>query len=100
MSEKNHKKRLEFQNKMISRQSEQIDSLKLEIEKLKSKCDEKDKIINSVTPLRNELIENINEIKKHKKEYKMLIEELKKMKKIINQTVYKGRWRLIRLLIK
>lgn len=85
---------------MISRQSEQIDLLKSEIEQLKSKCDEKDKIINSVAHLRSELTENINEIKKHKKEYKKLIEELKQMKMIMNQEVYKGRWWLIRLLIK
>lgn len=100
MSEKNYKKRFEFQNKMISRQSEQIDSLKSEIEKLNLKCDEKDKIINSVTPLRNELTENIKEIKEYKRQYRGLIDELRNMKEIMNQEVFGGRWWLIRLLLK
>lgn len=100
MSEKDYKKRLEFQKKMISRQSEQIDLLKSEIEKLKLKCDEKDKTINSVDSLRNELIEDIKEHKRLKNEYAKLVAELRKMKKIMNQTVYKGRWWLIRLLLK
>ena len=100
MNEKKYKKRLEFQQKMISRQSEQIESLKSEIENLKLKYKEKDETINSVSNLRNELTENINEVKKHKEEYKSLIEELKKMKEIINQEVYRGRWRLVKFLIK
>lgn len=100
MNEKSYKKRLEFQQKIISRQSEQIESLKLQIEKLKIECKEKNEIINSVTPLRNELTENVNEIKKYKKEYIKLIQELKKMKKIVNQKVYRGRWKIVRWLIK
>ena len=100
MNEKNYKKRLDFQQKIISRQSEQIESLRLEIDKLKLKIEEKDKIINSVDSLRSELIQNVNESKKYKKEYKKLIEELKNMKKILNKTVYKGRWRLVKFLIK
>ena len=100
MNEKNYKKRLDFQQKMIARQSEQIDSLKTQIEKLELECKEKDEIINSITPLRKELIENINDVKKYKKEYEKLIQELKKMKGITNQTVYKGRWWLVRLLMK
>ena len=100
MNEKNYKKRLDFQQKIISRQSEQIESLKSQIEKLKIECKEKDNIINSVTPLRNELTKNVNEIKKYKKEYGKLIQELKKMKNITNQTVYKGWWWLIKFLLK
>lgn len=100
MSEKDYKKRLEFQKKMISRQSEQIDLLKSEIEKLKLQCDEKDKTINSVGSLRDELIEDIKEHKRLKNEYAKLVTELRKMKEIMNQTVYKGRWWLIRLLLK
>ena len=88
-----YEKRLAFQQKMITRQSEQI-------EKLKNKLIEKDEIINSVTPLRNELIENINEVKKKKKEFDELIQEMKKMKSIVNKEVYKGRWWLIKWLIK
>ncbi len=100
MNEKNYKKRLDFQEKMISRKNEQIEALELEIESLKLKLEEKDEIINSVTPLRNELAENVKQVKEYKKQYDTLIQDLKKMKEIINLTVYKGRWKLIKFLIK
>lgn len=100
MSEKKHKRRLEFQEKVISRQSSQIESLKDEIERLKFECKEKDELINSVDSLRKEL-SNINaELREKKNEYDKLIKELKKMKDVFNQTVYKGRWRIVKWLIK
>ncbi len=100
MSEKNLKKRLELQQKIISRQSEQIDDLKNQIEELKSTIEEKDKLIKSVEPLRNELTDIFNEVKHKKDQYGKLVQELRDMKKIMNQEVYKGKWWLIRLLIK
>ena len=100
MNEKSYKKRLEFQNKMISRQSEQIDKLKNEIGNLKLKLDEKDKIIRAVESMRKEMAENIEEQKQLKNEYKQLIQQLKQMKNIINKEVYKNRWWLIKWLIK
>lgn len=100
MNEKKYEKRLEFQKKMISRQSEQIDGLKSEIEKLKLECQKKDKIINSVSSLRSELVKDAEDVKQYKEEYRKLINELKNMKKILNQEVYKGRWWLIKFLIK
>lgn len=95
MNEKKNKyeKRLRFQQKMISRLLEENEKLKLE---LNEKC----AIINSVTPLRNELTDNVNEVKKCKKQYKKLIQELKIMKSIFNKEVYKNRWWLIKLLLK
>ena len=100
MSEKNLKKRLEFQQKMISRQSEQIDGLKSKIAELELTIEKKDELIKSVDYLRKELADNINEIKQKKNEYEKLIKELKVMKNIMNKEVYKGRWNLVRLLIK
>lgn len=100
MNEKKYEKRLEFQKKMISRQSEQIDGLKSEIEKLKLECQKKDEIINSVSSLRSELVKDAEDVKQYKEEYRKLINELKNMKKILNQEVYKGRWWLIKFLIK
>ena len=97
---KRYEKRLDFQQKIISRQSEQIDTLKNEIEELKNKLIEKDETINSVDSLRKELSENVNVTKKYKEQYKGLIQELKDMKKIINKEVYKNRWWLIRWLLK
>lgn len=100
MNEKNYKKRLDFQNKVIQRQSEQIDGLKAKIEELKLELEKKDETINSVSHLKNELSKNIAEIENKKNEYDKLIKELRKMKDIINKTVYKGRWNLIKILIR
>lgn len=100
MSEKNLKKRLEFQQKMISRQSEQIDGLKSKIAELELTIEKKDELIKSVDYLRKELIDNIDEIKQKKNEYEKLIKQLKDMEKIMNQEVYRNRWNLVRLLIK
>lgn len=100
MNENKYKKRLDFQQKMIARQSTEIENLKMVIEKLKLELQEKDKIIDSVTPLKHELEQNVAQIKEYKKEYKEKIEEIRKMKDIINQTVYKNRWSLIRFLMK
>ena len=95
-----YKKRFEFQKKINDRQSEEIESLKTQIDALVAICEEKDKVIESVDFLRKEFTENANELKKKKKEYDALVEEIKDMKKIINQTVYKGRWKLVKFLIK
>lgn len=100
MNKKNYKKKLEFQQQIISRQSEQIEKLKLQNDKLKLKLKEKENIINSFANLKDELVQNVAKVKKYKQEYKGLINELRKMKEIINITVYKGRWWLVRLLIK
>ena len=100
MTKKYYEKKLDFQQKLITRQSGQISSLKAQIEKLENQIQEKDKLINSVSYLKEKLSQNILEIKKHKESYKNLIEELKRMKKIINQEVYNGRWRFIKFLIK
>ena len=60
----------------------------------------KDEIINSVAYLKEELSQNIEKIKKYKDEYKRRIDELRKMKEDFNQTVYKGKWNLVKFLIK
>ena len=100
MNEKKYKRRLEFQEKMISRQSEEIKSLKNKIEELKSECEEKDELIHSVDSLREELSAINSELKEKKNAYDRLIKELRKMKEVINNTCFKGRWKLIRWLIK
>jgi len=100
MNEKKYKKKVELQEKMISRQSEQIENLNAQIARLKLVIEEKDNIINSISSLRDELIQKNRDIDKYRKEFKELIEELRKMKEILNQETYKGRWRLIKFLIK
>lgn len=100
MKEKRYEKRLDFQQKLISRQSKQIDKLKEKIEKLEFIIEEKDEIIKSVDYLRKELTDNISDIKLQKKKYESLIKELKAMKAIVNEEVYKKRWWLIKYLLK
>ena len=100
MKENKYEKRLDFQEKMIAKQSEQIKLFKSKIEKLEEKCKEKDEIINSVEPLRKELKESVKRHKSLENEYEGLIKELKQMKGIINQEVYKNKWWLIKFLIK
>lgn len=100
MNEKKYKRKLEFQQKMILRQSEMIDSLKSQIEALKLESKAKDDLIESVDSLRKEFINDVDKVKVYKEEYEKLIQELKDMKKILNQDLYKGRWRLIKFLIK
>lgn len=100
MNGKNYKEKYEIQSKIVSRQFEQIESLKAQIKELELELEIKNKTIDSISSLRNELIQNVDEVKKYKEEYKELINELRKMKEIINQEVYKGRWRLIKFLIK
>ena len=100
MNKKNHKKRYEFQERLIKRQSEQIKKLNSQIEELKLKCEAKDENIKSVSYLKEELVKTVEEAKKYKEQYKSLIEELKKMKDIVNREVYRGRWRLIKFFLK
>lgn len=100
MNEKNYKKRLDFQQKVISKKSEEIEYLKLENEKLKKRLKEKDEMIASVEPMRKEMTENVKEHKRLKNEYQSLIQELRQMKKALNKEVFKNRWWLVKLLIK
>lgn len=100
MSEKKYEKRIEFQQKMISRQSKQIEELESQVRNLKLEIEEKNKIINSTSSLRDEMAKNVADIKGYKMKYKELIDEVRKMKDGINQEVYKGRWWLVKLLIK
>ena len=67
---------------------------------MKKQVQEKDEMINSVAFLKDELSQNVEEIKKYKEEYKNLIQELEQMKNILNEEVYKNRWWLIKFLIK
>ena len=100
MKEKKYEKKIELQEKIISRQSEQIEKLNAQIAKLKLEIEEKDVFINSVASLKDELTKNISDVKKYKKEYKELIDELRKMKEIMNQTIYNGKWWIVKFLIR
>lgn len=87
-------------SRIIQKQSKEIERLKMEILKLEKKCSDKDDVINSVTPLKEELKKITKELNDKRDEYDNLIKELREMKTVMNQRVFKGRWKLVRLLIK
>lgn len=100
MIENRYKKRYEAQKNINVKQKEkiksleeQIDSLEAQIQNLEKKCEEKDELINCVEPMRNELAQIIDGCKN-------ALAELNKMKTIANKELYKGRWWLVRFLIK
>lgn len=97
---RNYQRDYEFQKKLNERQAEEIKFLKSQIGELTSLCKEKDKIIYSVEPMRKELAENIKEIKEKKKEYNSLVNELKNMRKVMDEEFFKGRWKIVRWIIK
>lgn len=101
----------ELKDKTIARQAKEIEVLKAEVSKLKSACDDKDKIIAekenegaefaaTIESLRNELKENIDELKNKSKEYDENLAEIKMMKKVFNEELFKGKWNLVKLLVK
>jgi len=85
---------------IIKRQTEEIKLLKKQISELDEKCRQKDEIIASVEPMRDELKEIISSVREKSKEYDRLISDVKLMRKALNEEVFKGRWWLVKLLIK
>lgn len=89
----------DIKSQIIDRQINEIEHLKKQISQLEIDCEAKNNLINSVDSLRNDLAKIIDEIKRKKQEYDKLIAELYEMKSVMNQTVFKGKWKLIRLLL-
>lgn len=99
MNKYSKNKKSDYKSQIINRQIDEIEHLKQEILKLEINCEEKNNLINSIDSLRNDLVSVIDEIKNKRQEYNKLIAELYEMKSLMNQTVFKGRWKLIRLLL-
>lgn len=97
---KKYERKLEFQKKIISKQSEQIEELKYRVQELEIECEKKDKEIMSVSDLKAELEKDVNDIKECRRTYMKLLEEIRTMKEVINKEVYKGKWSIIKFLIK
>lgn len=108
---KNNDRKSDIKDRTIARQAKEIESLKTEISKLEAMCNEKDEIIKakenessdftaSVEFLRGELKNNIDELKMKSKEYDENLAEIKMMKKVFNDELFKGRWNIVKLLIK
>lgn len=97
---KRNKKKSDLKSQIIVRQIDRIDALQKNISELEIDCTKKDKIINSINALRDDLFETVNTLKQNSQKYDKLIAELMEMRNVMNQTVFKGRWKLIRLLLK
>lgn len=93
-------RRNEFANQIIQKKNLEIDSLKNKIMDLQISCEEKDSLINSIDGFRKELAETIDELKAKKQGYDVLMDDLIQMRKVFNQTVFKGRWKIIKWLMK
>lgn len=95
-----NKRRLESRNRTIKSQADEISKLRAQIDKLSIDCAEKDELISSVNSLYNEINAALDEIKKERDKYKKLNADLLEMRKIMNKEVFKGRWNLVRFLLR
>lgn len=93
-------KKKDIKSEIIKRQSDEIESLKKSIEDLNMTCEQKDAIINAIDGFRNDLIEVLQDLDDKRNRYGELINELTEMKRVMNKEVFKGRWNLVRFLLK
>ena len=77
-----------------------VDALQKKVSDLEIDNAKKDEIINAINALRNDLFAIVNELNGKSEKFDELFDELMQMRKVINQTVFKGRWKLIRFLLK
>lgn len=97
---KKRNRKSNVQSRIIERQTNEIEDLKNKVSKLEIDCKDKDEIINSIDSLRVEMNDVVESMKSKVEVYDKLIGELTEMKKIMNKEVFKGRWYLVRLLLR
>ena len=90
----------ETKKKIVLRQLDEIEKLKSSIFELEIDSEKRTELIDSITDIRTELYEVIDDLSERREEYTRLIEDLRQMKMVMNQTVFKGKWRLIKLLLR
>lgn len=95
-----YEKKYETQKKIVLRQLDEIEKLKSSISELEIDSEKRTELIDSITDIRTELYEVIDDLSERREEYTRLIEDLRQMKVVMNQTVFKGKWRLIKLLLR
>lgn len=95
-----YEKKYETQKKIVLRQLDEIEKLKASISELEIDSEKRTELIDSITDIRTELYEVIDDLSERREEYTRLIEDLRQMKMVMNQTVFKGKWRLIKLLLR
>lgn len=95
-----YEKKYETQKKIVLRQLDEIEKLKSSISELEIDSEKRTELIDSITDIRTELYEVIDDLSERREEYTRLIQDLRQMKMVMNQTVFKGKWRLIKLLLR
>lgn len=95
-----YEKKYETQKKIVLRQLDEIEKLKSSISELEIDSEKRTELIDSITDIRTELYEVIDDLSERREEYTRLIEDLRQIKMVMNQTVFKGKWRLIKLLLR
>lgn len=95
-----YEKKYETQKKIVLRQLDEIEKLESSISELEIDSEKRTELIDSITDIRTELYEVIDDLSERREEYTRLIEDLRQMKMVMNQTVFKGKWRLIKLLLR
>lgn len=95
-----YEKKYETQKKIVLRQLDEIEKLKSSISELEIDSEKRIELIDSITDIRTELYEVIDDLSEKREEYTRLIEDLRQMKMVMNQTVFKGKWKLIKLLLR
>jgi len=95
-----YEKKYETQKKIVLRQLDEIEKLKSSISELEIDSEKRTELIDSITDIRTELYEVIDDLSEKREEYTRLIQDLRQMKMVMNQTVFKGKWRLIKLLLR
>lgn len=93
------KKRLDYQSQIIQKKNEEIESLKGEVSKLEYELKQKDELIKSIEPLRKELKTEIESVKAKRVEYDKLMLELMEMRKLLSDAVFGGKWWLVKKLV-
>lgn len=93
-------RRLEMKDRIINRQSDTIEDMKKQISSLEIDVQEKDVLLKSMDALLDDMKNIIKEIDAKKDEYDKLIIDLRAMRKIMDEEVYKNKWWLIKFLIR
>lgn len=96
----NLKKRCKYQEKIINKQTAEIENLKNKINKLQIAEKNKSDLFNCIDNIQNEMNITIDDMKKRKEEYENVILEIEDMKTVINKIIFKGKWWIVKLLIK
>ena len=100
MSVRKIERKYEKQKRTVLRQLSDIERLEHQIAGLRADSESKKELFNSVSDLYDDLTSTIVELKIKSDEYDKLISELQQMKKVMNQNFFKGKWRLIRFLLR